>query len=57
MQSVANQLPRFGKRELICQLSFTCNMWFLMGEVSFSSPLGAWDGLRYFIVTLPGPTI
>ena len=28
-------------------------MWFLSGEV----PLGAWDGLRSFIVALPGPSI
>ena len=25
MLPVADQLPRFGKRELICLLSFTCN--------------------------------
>ena len=25
MRAVADQLPRLGKRELICQLSFTCN--------------------------------
>ena len=25
MQTVVDQLPRFGKRELICLLSFTCN--------------------------------
>ena len=30
-------------------------MWFLFGEVSL--PLGAWDGLRYFIVALPEPSI
>ena len=23
----------------------------------FPLPLGAWDGLRYFIVALPGPSI
>ena len=25
MEAVAGQLPRLGKRELICLLSFTCN--------------------------------
>ena len=30
-------------------------MWFLFGEVPL--PLGAWDGLRYFIVALPEPSI
>ena len=30
-------------------------MWFLFGEVPL--PLGAWDGLRYFIVALPEPYI
>ena len=28
-----DQLPRLGKRKLICLLSFTCNMWFLFGGV------------------------
>ena len=30
-------------------------MWFLFGEVPL--PLGAWDGLRYFIMALPEPSI
>ena len=30
-------------------------MWFLFGEVPL--PLGAWDGLPYFIVALPEPSI
>ena len=29
-------------------------MWFLLER--FSLPLGAWDGLRYFIVALPEPS-
>ena len=29
-------------------------MWFLFGEVSCH---GGWDGLRYFIVVLPEPSI
>ena len=37
-------------------------VWFLFGEVFSSSgclahPLGAWDGLRYFIVALSEPSI
>ena len=32
-------------------------MWFLFGEVSSRLPLGAWDGLRYFIVALTVPSI
>ena len=30
-------------------------MWFLLER--FPLPLGAWDGLRYFIVALPEPSI
>ena len=41
-----DQLPRLGKRELICLLLFTCNYVMSVGEVSF--PVGAWDGLRLF---------
>ena len=50
-----DQLPRLGKRELICLLLFTCNYVVSVGEVSFS--LGAWDGLRYFLVALPESSI
>ena len=32
-----DQLPRFGKRELICLLLFTCNYVVSVGEVSSSS--------------------
>ena len=39
-----DQLSRLGKRKLNCLLLFPL-------------PLGAWDGLRYFIVALPGPSI
>ena len=51
-----DQLPRLGKRELICLLLFT---WYYVVSVleRFPLPLGAWDGLRYFIVTLPEPSI
>ena len=50
MKAVVDQLPRLGKRELICLLFLLVIMWFLFGEVSL--PLGAWDGLLYFIVAL-----
>ena len=50
---VVDQLPRLGKRELICLLLFTCG--FCLER--FPLPLGAWDGLRYFIVALPEPSI
>ena len=46
-----DQLPRFGKRELICLLMIGfCSERFLL-------PLGARDGLRYFIMALPEPSI
>ena len=51
-----DQLPRLGKRELICLLLFTCNYVVFCLE-RFPLPLGAWDGLRYFIVALPEPSI
>ena len=38
MSAVADQLPRLGKRELVCLLSFTCGyVVSLFGEVSSSS--------------------
>ena len=49
-----DQLTRLGKRELICQLLFTCN--YVVSVQRFHIPLGAWDGLHYFIVALPEPT-
>ena len=51
-----DQLARLGKRGLICLLLFTCNYMVSVRE-SFPLPLGAWDGLRYFIVPLPEPFI
>ena len=51
-----DQLLWLGKRELICLLLFTCNYVASVFE-RFPLPLGAWDGLRYFIVALPGPSI
>ena len=54
-----NQLPRLGKRELICLLLFTIVYPYLCGFCleRFPFPLGAWDGLRYFIVALSEPSI
>ena len=51
-----DQLPRLGKRELVCLLFFTCNyVVSVLGR--FPLPLGDWDGLCYFIVALPEPSI
>ena len=51
-----DQLPRLGKRELICLLFFLLViMWFMLER--FPQPLGSCDGLRYFIVALPEPSI
>ena len=52
-----DQLPRLGKRELICLLLFTCNYVVSVSIGAVSSFSGAWDGLRYFIVALPEPSI
>ena len=41
-----DQLPRLGKRELICLLLLTCNC---VVSVWFALPLCVWDGLRYFL--------
>ena len=53
MQAVVDQLPRLGKRELICLLSVTCNcvvsVW---RDFLFLLVLG----IGYFIVALPGPS-
>ena len=52
-----DQLPRIGKRQLVFLLlpSLLVAVWFRLER--FSLPLSAWDGLRYFIVALPGPSI
>ena len=52
-----DQLPRFGKRDLICLLLFVCNYVVSVLRGVRPLPLGAWDGLRYFIVALPEPSI
>ena len=50
-----DQLPRLGERELSCLLLFTCK--YVVFFERFPLPLGAWDGLHYFIVVLPEPSI
>ena len=50
-----DQLHRLGKRGLVCLLLFTCN--YVVSLERFTLPLGAWDGLRHFIVALPEPFI
>ena len=51
---VVDQLHRLGKRELIDPLLFNCNY---VVSLRFPRPLGAWDGLRNFMVALPEPSI
>ena len=50
-----DQLPRLGKRELICLLLFTCIYVVSVFEM-YPLPLGAWDGPRYLIVALSEPS-
>ena len=47
MLVVGDQLPRFGNRELICLLLFTCNYMVSVGEVSSSSGCLGWATLFY----------
>ena len=54
MLAVANRSPRFEKRELIFLLLLT---YVFFCNEGFPLPLGAWDGLCYFILTLPWPSI
>ena len=56
LYAVANLLPRLGKRELVFLLLFTCN-FVVSVRRRFYLPFCTWDGLRYFIVALPGPSI
>ena len=51
-----DQLPRLGRRELICLLLFSCNYVVSVLE-RFPLPLYALDGLHYFNVALPEPSI
>ena len=50
MLAVADQSPREHIFSAFAYLCGFCNEWFPL-------PLGAWDGLCYFIVTLPWPSI
>ena len=52
-----DQLPRLGKRVLIYLLLLTYNDVVSVRISRFPLPMGAWDGLRYFIVALPEPSI
>ena len=45
--AVVDQLPRLGKRELICLLLFTCNYTVSVGEVTSSSGCLGWAMLFY----------
>ena len=52
-----DQLPRLGKRELICPLLFTCNYVVSAGEVSSSLGYLGWamlfnSGTPYFFDTV-----
>ena len=54
--SCSGSLPKLGKRELTCLLSFTCN-YVVSVLKGIPLPLSACDGLRYLIVALPEPSI
>ena len=45
IKAVVDQLPRLGKRELICLLLFACNYVVSVGEVSSSSGCLRWATL------------
>ena len=47
LNAVVDQLPRLGKRDLICLLFLLVIMWFLFGEVSSSSGCLGWAVLLY----------
>ena len=55
MKAEADQSPRMRKRELICLLSLTSN--YVVSVLRGFLLLLEWDGLRCFIVALPGPSI
>ena len=52
---VLYQLPRLGKRANMSAVVYLSLCGFCFER--FLLPLGAWDGLRYFIVALPEPSI
>ena len=47
MLAVVDQVPRLGKRQLICLQLFTCNYVVSVGEVSSSSGCLGWATLIY----------
>ena len=47
MKAVVDQLPRLGKRELICLLLFTCTYVVSVGEVFSSSGCLGWATFFY----------
>ena len=51
-----DQLPRLGKRELVFLLLFTCS-FVVSVSWRFLFLLVPWDGLRFFIVAFPGPSV
>ena len=55
MRAIADLFPAFGKRGIICLLSFTYN--YVVCLARFPLPLGVVDGLHYFIVALTEPFI
>ena len=51
-----DQLPRFGEEGAnLSAVVYLLLRGFCLERFPF--PLGAWDGLRYFIVALPAPSI
>ena len=56
MLSVVDQLPRLWWG-LVCLLLFACRCVVSVGVRRAPLPLGAWGGLRYFIVALPEPSM
>ena len=50
-----DQLPRLGKIANLSAVVYLSFCGFCLER--FPLPLGAWDGLRYFIVALPEPSI
>ena len=51
-----DQLPRLGEeRDNLSAVGYLSLCGFCLER--FALPLGAWDGLRYFIMALPEPSI
>ena len=51
-----DQLPRLGEKTANLSAVVYLKLCDFCSE-RFSFPLGAWDGLRYFILALPAPSI